>query len=298
MSSRPPLSGWSSLSRRLHPFRGSNLAYSIGTPPGCWNASPKPRSGPSFWAFDRSIAPRHHRCARTIRPRSRRRQRHDLSRRRFPGARARGQSRRVAGRAAKDSGWIEFPFTVETPDGMEPRRAWAYHTQLDFGAVLLVGRDIEAMRRFAGMIRRLLIALVITIVLGIAGGLLMSRNFLRRVDAITAASRSIIHGDLSGPFRSRDRRRARPAVGRLNEMLDQIQRLMPACARSPARTPTIFAPPGAPPGPRRGRALQPGSPKPADDEKDHRRGRSPSATFNALLWIANAESGQPREGLQ
>ena len=68
---------------------------------------------------------------------------------------------------------------------------------------------------------------LIALVLGIGGGLLTSRNFLRRVDAITDASRSIMQGDLSGrmPVKGTGDELDRLAQS-LNQMLDQIERLM------------------------------------------------------------------------
>jgi signal transduction histidine kinase len=67
----------------------------------------------------------------------------------------------------------------------------------------------------------------IALALGLGGGFLTSRNFLRRVDAITETSRTIMAGDLShrmpvdGSGDEMDRLSAS-----LNEMLAQIERLM------------------------------------------------------------------------
>jgi len=95
--------------------------------------------------------------------------------------------------------WIEFPFVVKGQNGNQFHRARAYHAELAAGFHLIVGRDVEELRLFRGIIQRTMIwSLVIALVLGLGGGLLMSRNFLHRVDAITEASRSIMAGDLSG----------------------------------------------------------------------------------------------------
>ncbi|TMJ36732.1 MAG: HAMP domain-containing protein, partial [Alphaproteobacteria bacterium] len=128
----------------------------------------------------------------------------------------------------ENSGWTEFAFNVKTSTGTEPHRARVYYTELPGDNVLVVGRDIEDMRQFATIIRNTLITgTLIALVLGIGGGLLTSRNFLRRVDAITDASRSIMQGDLSGrmPVKGTSDELDRLAQS-LNQMLDQIERLM------------------------------------------------------------------------
>lgn len=99
--------------------------------------------------------------------------------------------------------------------------------ELSGGYHLLVGRDIEDRLGFQRLITdSLLWALAITIVLSMVGGLLMSRNMLRRVDAIDRASRTIMQGDLAQrmPIRGTGDEFDRLA-GQLNEMLDQIEQL-------------------------------------------------------------------------
>ncbi|WP_371070126.1 HAMP domain-containing protein, partial [Salmonella enterica] len=105
--------------------------------------------------------------------------------------------------------------------------ARAFHVNLSGGYELLVGRDVEELRAFRSVIMRALYwGIALAMVLGLGGGFLMSRNFLRRVDAITETSRTIMAGDLS----------QRMPVGQsgdeldrlsdsLNEMLAQIERL-------------------------------------------------------------------------
>lgn len=126
------------------------------------------------------------------------------------------------------SGWAEFPYTVRTPEGEEKHRARAFHIQLRGGFTLIVGRDVEDRLQFANLIQQsLIVALVMIAGLGLAGGLLMSRNFLNRIDSIGETSRNIMAGDLSERM---------PVTGTgdeldrlshsLNAMLDQIERLM------------------------------------------------------------------------
>jgi signal transduction histidine kinase len=217
--------------------------------------------------------------------------------------------RRLAGnldglpeRAVRGEGWIEFTYAVETRDGIERHQAWAYHTQLDNGAVLLVGRDIEEQRSFSDLVRRaLLLALVITIILGIVGGLVMSRNFLHRIDMIAAASRSIMAGDFSRrvPVSGSGDELDRLSVG-LNEMLDQIQRLMVGMREISGnvahdlRTPLTRLKAG----------MESALRSAKDPENRHKLKKSIAeadhllATFNALLSIARTEAGQAGEGLK
>ncbi|MGE0004949.1 MAG: ATP-binding protein [Parvibaculaceae bacterium] len=204
--------------------------------------------------------------------------------------------------AAEDSGWTEFPFNVKTSAGMEPHRARAYYTVLPGGNVLVVGRDIETMRQFATIIRTTLItSILIALALGIGGGLLTSRNFLRRVDSITGASRSIMQGDLSGrmPVKGTGDELDRLAQS-LNQMLDQIERLMRGMQEVSSNVAHDLRTPLTRIKARAESALRSGAEgdfKAALDRTIEESDRL-LQTFNALLSIAKAESGQPREGLQ
>jgi HAMP domain-containing protein len=100
--------------------------------------------------------------------------------------------------AVGERGVIDFRFPYETPGGTVQHTARAFFIQLDGGLRLVVGRDVEERRRFNEIIRTsLLWALGLTIALGIGGGLLTSRNFLRRIDRINDASRTIMSGNLA-----------------------------------------------------------------------------------------------------
>jgi len=66
------------------------------------------------------------------------------------------------------------------------------------GLVLIVGRDIEDLSRFARTMGQLgLWSIALLAALGIGAGLAVSRSVLRRIEAINEASRSIMGGDLS-----------------------------------------------------------------------------------------------------
>ena len=66
------------------------------------------------------------------------------------------------------------------------------------GLMLIVGRDIEDLHRFAGSMGQLgLWSIALLSILGIGAGLAVSRSVLRRIETITDASRTIMAGDLS-----------------------------------------------------------------------------------------------------
>ena len=142
---------------------------------------------------------------------------------------------------------------------------------------------------------------LIALVLGIGGGLLTSRNFLRRVDAITDASRSIMRGDLSGrmPVQGTGDELDRLASS-LNQMLDQIERLMRGMQEVSSNVAHDLRTPLTRIKARAESALRSGAEgdfkaalEQTIDESDRLL-----QTFTALLSIAKAESGQSREGLQ
>ena len=76
------------------------------------------------------------------------------------------------------------------------------------GSILIVARDIEEQRAHIERVRRILLGGMIGVaLLGLGSGLLLSRHILRRIDAMTRASRAIMAGNLSGRIPSRGDRR-------------------------------------------------------------------------------------------
>lgn len=129
--------------------------------------------------------------------------------------------------ARGDPRWVDFRIQHAEPLGA-PQIARARTFTLQGGFHLLVGRDMTERAEFRDTMSDALIwALAITAALGLGGGLLLSRNFLHRLDAINEGSQAILHGDLtqrmpvSGSGDEYDR-----LAQNLNEMLDQISRLM------------------------------------------------------------------------
>ncbi len=219
-------------------------------------------------------------------------------------------NRRIAGNldifpaqaAATDENWIEFPIAVRRGDTPEQHMARAYHASLSGGYELVVGRDVEALRQFAGIIRQTLFwTLAIALVLGLGGGLLMSRNFLRRVDAITAASRSIMGGNMAGrmPVSGTGDELDRLALA-LNEMLEQIGRLMAGLQEVSSNVAHDLKTPLTRVKARVEGALRSGlkAEYRAALEKTVEESDRLLQTFNALLSIARAEAGQSRSALE
>ena len=128
------------------------------------------------------------------------------------------------GAAGRDGDWIN----VSARDSAQEsdRREFRARTFILRGDYhLLVGRGIRARREFqSAMVQSLGWALAVTIGLGLAGGMFMSRRMLRRVDGVAAASREIMQGDLSRrmPVTENGDEFDRLA-DTLNEMLEEIE---------------------------------------------------------------------------
>ena len=218
------------------------------------------------------------------------------------GKRVAGNLEAVPPQVIDETGWIDFPLDIKVGETMQRRSARAFYADLTGGYALIVGRDVQELRLFGDIIRRTLYwALGIALVLGLGGGLLTSRNFLRRVDAITDASRTIMGGDLSSRM---------PVLGTgdeldklarsLNEMLDQIERLMTGMKEVSSNVAHDLKTPLTRLRVRVESALR------SNNKTEYRAALDKTIeesdrllqTFNALLSIARAESGQSREMLQ
>ncbi len=111
-----------------------------------------------------------------------------------------------------------------------PRHAVGVPLPVPGGLVLIVGRDIEDLHRFANTMGQLgLWSIVLLSLLGVGAGLAVSRSVLRRIEAVTDTSRTIMAGDLSkripldGSGDELDR-----LSESLNAMLGRIEELMVA----------------------------------------------------------------------
>ncbi len=210
-----------------------------------------------------------------------------------------GNLSRWPGKQPDRDGWITFP--LEFPDaeggGLDAGRARVF--TLGSRLHLLVGHDIRERTRVAAHIRNVLIAgLAVTIGLAVVGGVLMSRAILGRVDAINDASREIMAGDLSRrvALSGRDDEFDRLAA-QLNAMLDQIERLLVGMKQVTENVAHDLRSPLA-----RLRSRLELTLMAQPESEAFRRAIEQSigeadrllATFNALLNIAQAESGAAR----
>ena len=218
------------------------------------------------------------------------------------GKRVAGNLESVPPEMIDESGWIDFPLDIKVGDTMQRRSARAFHADLTGDYELVVGRDVQESRLFGAIIRRAVYwALGIALVLGLGGGLLTSRNFLRRVDAITDASRTIMGGDLSSRMPIAGSGDELDKLARsLNEMLDQIERLMTGMKEVTSNVAHDLKTPLTRLKARVESALRSNSKteyRAALDKTIEESDRL-LQTFNALLSIARAESGQSRDMLQ
>jgi signal transduction histidine kinase len=174
--------------------------------------------------------------------------------------------------------------------------------QLPGGFRLLVGRDLDERERLYRIVLsagRWSVAIVI--VLGLAGGLFVTRRVLRRVDAMTETTKTIMDGDLTGrlPVAGTGDELDRLAQN-LNAMLERIEALMQGLKEvsdniaHDLKTPLTRL---------RNRAEQ--ALRAAGNEAEYRSALEANIeesdglirTFNALLMIARAESGQARDNM-
>jgi len=199
-------------------------------------------------------------------------------------------------------GWMETAYRrLEDPETAE-HHALVRVLQLPGGFRLLVGRDLEERERLFDIIAtagRWSVAIVI--ILGVAGGVFVSKRVLNRVDAMTLTAQTIMAGDLSerlpiaGSGDELDR-----LASNLNAMLERIEALMRGLKEvsdnvaHDLRTPLTRL---------RNRAEE--ALRTSKDEPGYRSALEATieesdgliGTFNALLMIARAESGEARENM-
>jgi signal transduction histidine kinase len=197
------------------------------------------------------------------------------------------------------TGWSETAYRRLDEQDTADHRALVFVTQLSGGFRLLVGRDLEERRRIFGIVAKAAQwSLLVVIVLGLGGGVFVARRVLRRIDAMTGTTRRIMAGDLSGRLpvgRSGDE--LDRLAENLNAMLERIEALMMGLKEvsdniaHDLKTPLTRL---------RNRAEE--ALAKSGSEAEYRTALERTIeesdglirTFNALLMIARAESGQAR----
>lgn len=125
-------------------------------------------------------------------------------------------------------GWTTVRISNATEDNGRPERSRALVADLGGGLLLVVGDDLGRIGDIEEAVATAYLWTVgLVAVLGIGGGVLLSRAFLARVDAISRTAEAIIGGDLGHrvPVRGTNDDLDRLA-GMLNHMLDRIGALM------------------------------------------------------------------------
>jgi signal transduction histidine kinase len=199
-------------------------------------------------------------------------------------------------------GWVETVYRrIEDADNTE-HHALVRILQLPGGFRLLVGRDLEERERLQDIVMAAgRWSAAVVIVLGLGGGFFVTRRVLKRVDAMTETTQTIMRGDLSGrlPIAGSNDELDRLA-GNLNAMLERIEALMLGLKEVSDNIAHDLKTPLTRMRNRCEEAL-----RMAEDESQYRAALQSAIeesdalirTFNALLMIARAESGQARDGM-
>ncbi len=225
----------------------------------------------------------------------------------FSGEALAGNVTALAPGTLDNPGWVETTYRrLDEVDEREKKHpdhhALVRVFQLPGGFRMLVGRDLEERERlFHIVLTAAHWSVAIVIVLGLAGGLFVTRRVLRRVDAMTETSRSIMAGDLGErlPIAGTGDELDRLAIN-LNLMLERIEALMHGLKEvsdniaHDLKTPLTRL---------RNRAEE--ALRTASSDAEYRAALEGTIeesdglirTFNALLMIARAESGQSRDDM-
>jgi signal transduction histidine kinase len=199
-------------------------------------------------------------------------------------------------------GWLETNYRrLEAPEGND-HRALVEVVQLPGGFRLLVGRDLEERERLFGIIANAgQWSLALVIVLGLAGGFFVSRRVLNRIEAMTETAQTIMAGDLAGrlPVAGTGDELDRLAE-HLNAMLERIEALMRGLKEVSDNIAHDLKTPLTRLRNRCEQALR--SSAGVDDyraalESTIAESDDLIRTFDALLMIARAESGQARDNM-
>ena len=197
------------------------------------------------------------------------------------------------------TGWSETAYRRLEDQDKSDHRALVRVAELPDGFRLLIGRDLDERRRmFVIVAKAAQWSVLVVVVLGIIGGIFVARRVLQRIDAMTGTTRRIMTGDLSGRLpvgRSGDE--LDRLAENLNAMLERIEALMKGLKEVSDNIAHDLKTPLTRLRNRAEEALAKSS-----CEADYRAALERTIeesdglirTFNALLMIARAESGQAR----
>ena len=196
------------------------------------------------------------------------------------------------------TGWSETLYRLDEPDSAD-HRALVRVSELSSGFRLLIGRDLAERRRLFGIVASAAQwSVLIVVVLGLGGGIFVARRVLRRIDAMTGTTQRIMAGDLSGRLpvgRSGDE--LDRLAENLNAMLERIEALMIGLKEVSDNIAHDLKTPLTRLRNRAEEALAKSSKESeyrAALERTIEESDGLIRTFNALLMIARAESGQAR----
>jgi signal transduction histidine kinase len=200
------------------------------------------------------------------------------------------------------NGWSETAYRRLDDQDNADHRALVRVSELTSGFRLLVGRDLEERRRLFGIVAQAAQwSVLIVFVLGLGGGIFVARRVLHRIDAMTGTTQRIMAGDLSGRLpvgRSGDE--LDRLAENLNAMLERIEALMTGLKEVSDNIAHDLKTPLTRLRNRAEDALAKSS-----NEAEYRSALERTIeesdglirTFNALLMIARAESGQARDNM-
>src|SRR5919197_3577275 len=201
------------------------------------------------------------------------------------------------------AGWTETAYRKLEDLEQTEHHALVKIVQLSGGFRMLVGRDLEERDRMHDVVISAgRWSLAIVVILGIAGGLFVMRRVLQRVDAMTATTQTIMTGDLGGRLAiagtgdELDR-----LASNLNAMLERIEGLMRGLKEVSDNIAHDLKTPLT-----RLRNRCEAALRNAASEADYRatieatieESEDLIRTFDALLMIARAESGQARDNMR
>jgi len=196
-------------------------------------------------------------------------------------------------------GWSETAYRRLDDQDSSDHYALVKVTELSSGFRLLIGRDLEERRRMFGIVAKAAQwSLLVVVVLGLGGGIFVARRVLHRIDAMTGTTQRIMAGDLSGRLpvgRSGDEL-DRLALN-LNAMLERIEALMTGLKEVSDNIAHDLKTPLTRLRNRAEEALAKSRTEPeyrSALERTIEESDGLIRTFNALLMIARAESGQAR----